>query len=154
MATPTPGPATPRPTTTRPAKPRATKPRATTQRATKPRKRRRTPGWVPDQHGAWFMVTVPAITGVILAPSWTAIPLLLTWWLGYFTFFAGSVWIRSRFRERNRPPVMVYGSLAAAAGLTTLLFNWQLLIWVPAFAPLVAIAVHEAWKRRDRKSVV
>ena len=118
--------------------------------AAKPRKRRRAPGWVPDQHGAWFMVTVPAITGVILAPSWTAIPLLLTWWLGYFTFFAGSVWIRSRFRERNRPPVLVYGSLAAVAGLTTLLFNWQLLIWVPAFAPLVAVAVYEAWKRRPR----
>ena len=27
-----------------------------------PRTRRRSPGWVPDQHGAWFMVTVPAIT--------------------------------------------------------------------------------------------
>lgn len=121
-----------------------------TKAAAKPRKRRRAPGWVPDQHGAWFMVTVPAITGVILAPSWTAIPLLLTWWLGYFTFFAGSVWIRSRFRERNRPPVLVYGSLAAVAGLTTLLFNWQLLIWVPAFAPLVAVAVYEAWKRRPR----
>ena len=114
-----------------------------------PRTRRRSPGWVPDQHGAWFMVTVPAITGVILAPSWTAIPLLLTWWLGYFTFFA-SVWIRSRFRERNRPPVLVYGSLAAVAGVTTLIFDWRLLMWVPAFAPLVAIAVFEAWKRRPR----
>ena len=115
-----------------------------------PRTRRRSPGWVPDQHGAWFMVTVPAITGVILAPSWTAIPLLLTWWLGYFTFFASSVWIRSRFRERNRPPVLVYGALAAVAGVTTLIFDWRLLMWVPAFAPLVAIAVFEAWKRRPR----
>ena len=115
-----------------------------------PRTRRRSPGWVPDQHGAWFMVTVPAITGVILAPSWTAIPLLLTWWLGYFTFFASSVWIRSRFRERNRPPVLVYGSLAAVAGVTTLIFDWRLLMWVPAFAPLVGIAVFEAWKRRPR----
>lgn len=115
-----------------------------------PRTRRRSPGWVPDQHGAWFMVTVPAITGVILAPSWTAIPLLLTWWLGYFTFFASSVWIRSRFRERNRPPVVVYGALAVVAGVTTLIFDWRLLMWVPAFAPLVAIAVFEAWKRRPR----
>ena len=136
---------------TKPPKPPQPSTAPTKAKATaKPRKRRRAPGWVPDQHGAWFMVTVPAITGVILAPSWTAIPLLLTWWLGYFTFFAGSVWIRSRFRERNRPPVLVYGSLAAVAGLTTLLFNWQLLIWVPAFAPLVAVAVYEAWKRRPR----
>lgn len=114
------------------------------------RPRRRSPGWVPDQHGAWFMVTVPAITGVVLAPSWTAVPLLLTWWLGYFTFFAAGVWIRSRFRDRNRPPVLVYGGLAAVAGLVSLAVDWRLLIWVPAFAPLVAVAVYEAWRRRPR----
>ncbi|WP_295626883.1 YwiC-like family protein [uncultured Corynebacterium sp.] len=121
-----------------------------TTSAPAPRARRRSPGWVPDQHGAWFMVTVPAITGVVLAPSWTATPLLLTWWLGYFTFFAASVWIRSRFRDRHRPPVVVYGSLAAVAGLATLALDWRLLAWVPAFAPLVAVAVFEAWRRRPR----
>lgn len=73
-----------------------------------PRKRRRSPGWVPDQHGAWFMVTVPAITGVILAPSWTAVPLLLTWWLGYFTFF---------MRQRLDPLALPRTQPASSPGL-------------------------------------
>lgn len=114
------------------------------------RRRRRSPGWVPDQHGAWFMVTIPAITGAVLAPSWTAVPLLLTWWFGYFTFFAASTWIRARLRAKHRAPVLVYGSLTAIAGLTTLAFDWQLIRWIPAFAPLVAIAVWETWRRRPR----
>ena len=129
------------PTTSRPAAPK---------RANAKRRKKKAPGWVPDQHGAWFMVTVPALTGALLAPSWTTIPLLLTWWLGYFTFFAASWWIRSRFREKHRPPVLVYGAMAAVAGVVTLLMRWELLVWVPLFAPLVLIAVYEAWRRRPR----
>lgn len=96
------------------------------------------------------MVAVPALTGALLAPSWTAIPLLLTWWLGYFTFFAASIWIRSRFHARHRPPVLVYGAATALAGVVTLALQWRLLIWVPTFAPLVAVAVYEAFRRRPR----
>ena len=33
----------------------------------KPRKKRKNTGWVPDQHGAWVMVTVPLLLGVGLA---------------------------------------------------------------------------------------
>lgn len=127
-----------------------TAPTAAPRRAKVPRRKKKAPGWVPDQHGAWFMVTVPAITGALLAPSWTAIPLLLTWWLGYFTFFAASWWIRARFRDRHRPPVLVYGSMAAVAGIVTLVMRWELLIWAPLFAPLVLVAVYEAWRRRPR----
>ena len=42
----------------------------------KPRRKRKNTGWVPDQHGAWVMVTVPLLLGVGLAgPSWIHLPL-------------------------------------------------------------------------------
>lgn len=116
----------------------------------KVRKKRRAKGWVPDQHGAWFMVTVPVLTGVLLAPAWIQLPLLVTWWAGYFAFFAAGIWMRSRFRANNRPPVLVYGAVTAVAGVVTLIMDWTLLVWAPAFIPLVAIAVYETWKRRPR----
>lgn len=116
----------------------------------RPRKRRRAKGWVPDQHGAWFMVTIPVLLGVLFAPAWIHIPLLATWWAGYFAFFAAGIWMRSRFRANNRPPVVAYGSATAVAGVLTLLLDWRLLIWAPVYAPLVAIAVYETWRRRPR----
>src|SRR5690625_1636315 len=49
------------------------------------KRRRRSPGWVPNQHGAWAMVIVPALAGVLLSgPSWRHVPLLGLWWVGYF----------------------------------------------------------------------
>lgn len=129
-------------------RPRKNKPH--TKASPTKRRTKRAKGWVPDQHGAWFMVTVPALTGALLSPSWTAVAVLLTWWFGYFTFFAAGIWIRSRFRDTNRPPVFAYGALTALAGIVALIADWTLIRWIPAFLPLVAIAVHEAWKRRPR----
>ncbi|MDO5731178.1 YwiC-like family protein [Corynebacterium sphenisci] len=105
---------------------------------------------MPDQHGAWFMVTVPVLLGVLFAPAWIHIPLLTTWWAGYFAFFAAGIWMRSRFRASNRPPVVAYGTVTAVAGVLTLLLDWRLLIWAPVYAPLVAVAVYETWRRRPR----
>ncbi|MBV7295675.1 YwiC-like family protein [Corynebacterium sp. TAE3-ERU12] len=114
------------------------------------RKKRRSKGWVPDQHGAWAMVTLPPITALFFAQAWVQVPLLLTWWFGYFAFFAASIWMRSRFREINRTPVLVYGTATAFFGIATLLMKWQLLIWALPYAPLVAIAVYETYRRRPR----
>ncbi|BBJ70877.1 hypothetical protein CULC0211_00110 [Corynebacterium ulcerans] len=119
-------------------------------RVSAPRKPRRSPGWVPNQHGAWFMVTVPALIGVAFAPAWIDIPLLMLWWCGYFAFFAGSVWMRGGYRKRHLPPLAVYGAITAFAGLVVLLCNWRLVVWIPAFLPLVGIAVYETWRRRPR----
>lgn len=122
----------------------------TTRRPQKKRVKRRSPAWIPDQHGAWAMVTVPALTGLALAPSWRALPVLITWWVGYFAFFAISVWLRSKRLPRHRSPVIVYSIITAICGLITLAIDVTLLRWAPLFAPLVAIAVWETYQRRPR----
>ncbi|MEB3106538.1 YwiC-like family protein [Corynebacterium pseudotuberculosis] len=119
-------------------------------RVSTPRKSRRSLGWIPNQHGAWFMVTVPAIIGVALAPAWIDIPLLLLWWCGYFAFFAASVWMRGRYRKHHLPPLVTYGVVTGISGLVVLLCQWQLVVWIPAFLPLIGIAVYETWRRRPR----
>ncbi|MDY3126992.1 MAG: YwiC-like family protein [Corynebacterium sp.] len=111
---------------------------------------RRSPGWVPNQHGAWFMVIVPPLVGLALAPAWSSVPIILAWWLGYFAFFAASVWLRSRMNKRHLPPLAVYGTGAVIAAVVALVTAWPLITWGALYAPLVAIAVYEAWKRRPR----
>lgn len=114
------------------------------------RPKRRLPGWVSNQHGAWAMVIVPPIVALTLAPSWTGALLALTWWFGYFFFFAASVWMRARFRRKHLPPVATYGAITAVLGIGTLFADWTLLRWLPLYAPLIAIAVYETWRRRPR----
>src|SRR5690625_2282256 len=134
------------------AKAASTRPERSTRSNTK-QKSRRSQGWMPNQHGAWFMLFIPPLMGLILQPSWAALPLLITWWAGYFTYFAITVWVKSRLRTKHLPPVLTYGAITALAGIAALITQWQLIAWLPIFAPIIAVAVYETIKRRERSLV-
>ena len=134
------------------AKAASTRPERSTRSNTK-QKSRRSQGWMPNQHGAWFMLFIPPLMGLILQPSWAAVPLLITWWAGYFTYFAITIWVKSRLRPKHLPPVLTYGAITALAGIAALITQWQLIAWLPIFAPIIAVAVYETIKRRERSLV-
>ena len=134
------------------AKAASTRPERSTRSNTK-QKSRRSQGWMPNQHGAWFMLFIPPLMGLILQPSWAALPLLITWWAGYFTYFAITIWAKGRLRTKHLPPVLTYGAITALAGIAALITQWQLIAWLPIFAPIIAVAVYETIKRRERSLV-
>ncbi|AKE41991.1 YwiC-like family protein [Corynebacterium kutscheri] len=125
-------------------------PRPSTRAGAKKVRKRRLPGWLPNQHGAWFMLFVPSLIGLLIAPSWAAVLLLLTWWFGYFTYFAITIWVKGRLRSKHLPPVFTYGVITALVGIATLVVRWQLLAWLPIFAPIISIAIYETIQRRER----
>ena len=125
----------------------------TAKRSNARAKTRRSQGWMPNQHGAWFMLFIPPLMGLILQPSWAALPLLITWWAGYFTYFAITIWVKGRLRPKHLPPVLTYGAITALAGIAALITQWQLIAWLPIFAPIIAVAVYETIKRRERSLV-
>ena len=101
--------------------------------------RRRSAGWVPDQHGAWAMLTLPLVVGVWLAgPDRSHLPLAAFWLVGYLAYFATGRWLRARRRRRDLPPVVVYASAAGALGLVTVAAAPHLVRWLPLFLPLLA----------------
>lgn len=123
--------------------------RTTTPRPGK--RRRRSPGWVPEHHGAWAMITVPVLVGVVLGgPSWFHVPLLALWWIGYFAFYATGLWLRARRRARYLPPVRAYAMMMIPFAVALLLTSPFLLVWALPFAPLVATTLWCSVNRKDR----
>ncbi|MFD6093827.1 YwiC-like family protein [Oerskovia sp. NPDC060338] len=128
-----------------------------TQRSTRPerrpagRRRRRGPGWVPDQHGAWAMLAVPLLVGVVLGgPAWVHVPLAVLWFVGYFAFFAAGLWLKSRFKARYLPPVRAYGIATVVPAVAVLVLRPDLLAWVPLFLPLLGVSLWSSYRRRER----
>lgn len=114
-------------------------------------RRRRGPGWVPNQHGAWAMLIVPFAVGVLAAgPSWPHLPLLIAWLVGYLAFFAAGLWLRSGRQPRYWPPVRAYGALTVALGLVVVAIEPELLRWAAVFLPLLAVSLWCSWRRADR----
>jgi len=106
---------------------------------------------VPNQHGAWAILTVPLAVGALDAgPSWRHLPLLFAWLIGYFTFFAAGLWLRSRFKRRYWPPVGTYGVLAVVLGLVVIAIDRDSLHWAVVFLPLFTFSLWCSWRRADR----
>lgn len=132
----------------------------TRKRPDKRKKRGGVNPWVPNQHGAWAMLFVPPLIGIIcaaLAGSLRGFALVLVtvvaWVVGYFAFFAFELWSKARSPRRKaeyRVPLLVYGSITLAAALVVIAFRPGVLWWSLGFLPLLAIAGHEVWKRHPR----
>ncbi|WP_353066411.1 YwiC-like family protein [Arcanobacterium hippocoleae] len=110
-------------------------------------------GWLPNYHGAWAMISVPILLGVfsrgMRGLQWLDLLLLAFWWIGYFAFFAGALFLKTRFR-RGFQPLCIYLGISAIAGLCLLILKPALAIWIPIFLPLVLISIWAAWTRRER----
>lgn len=113
--------------------------------------RGRAPGWVPRQHGAWAMLAVPLVVGVVHAgPAWWHLLLAATWLVGYLAFQAAGLLLKARGRPRHRPPLLAYGAATAALGLPLLLVRPSLLWWAPLYAVLLTVSLAASWRRAER----
>ena len=115
-------------------------------------------GWVPNQHGAWAILVVPVLVGMVERaragglPGWTW-PLVVCWLVGYFAFFAAGLWLKSPARRRGAyvRPLLTYGAISAGCGLVALVWRGgSLAWWLPVFAPIVAATSWLTAHRRDR----
>ncbi|MCV2395356.1 YwiC-like family protein [Actinotalea sp. M2MS4P-6] len=114
-------------------------------------RRRRSPGWVPQQHGAWAMLVVPPLVGIAHAgpQPWQAL-LVATWLAGYLAFQASALLLKARGKARYRRPVQVYGLGAVVLGATLLALRPSLTWWAAVFVPLLAISLAASWRRAER----
>lgn len=121
-----------------------------TGRAKRPggRRRRR---FVPPQHGAWAMLAVPYLAGLLTAGfRWPALPLLGAWIAGYLLSYYVFQALKSRRPRRYRDQLLVYGGIAAPLLLVVLIASPPVLWYAPAYAVLFGINAWYAWRRRER----
>ncbi len=114
-------------------------------------RRRRGPGWVPREHGAWAMLVVPVVVGAVLTgATWRHALLLVTWLVAYLAFHATGLWLRAARRPRYWPPVRAYGIGVVVLGGALLASAPGLLRWGPVYALLLATSLACSVRRADR----
>ncbi|MEU0562928.1 YwiC-like family protein [Dactylosporangium sp. NPDC006015] len=110
--------------------------------------------FVPPQHGAWAMLLLPWLAGVLTAGfRWPHLPLLVAWLAAYLFSYYFLQAVKTRRLARVRAQLLLYGPVAAVPGALVLLVRPQLLWYGPAFAALFAVNVAYA-RRRDERALV
>jgi hypothetical protein len=116
-----------------------------------PARRKTVRQFIPPQHGAWAMLLVPWLTGVLIAGfHWAHVPLLGAWLAGYLLSYYVLQAVKTRRLSRVKPQLLLYGPITAALGLLVVTVRPQLLIYAPGYALLLALNVFYARRRRER----
>jgi hypothetical protein len=98
------------------------------------------------------MLASPLLVGALAAgPGWIHLPLAAFWFVGYFAFFATSLWLKSGRRSRYLPPVRTYAAAATALGVLVALLEPSLLRWAPLFVLPLGVGLWAAANRRERE---
>ncbi|WP_307798126.1 YwiC-like family protein [Actinoplanes flavus] len=107
--------------------------------------------FVPPQHGAWAMLLLPYLAGLLVAGfRWPDLPLLCAWLAGYLLSYYVFLAVKSRRPGRYLPQFRLYGLVAVPAGAIVLAAEPRLLWFAPVYAVLLAVNAWYAWRRRER----
>ncbi len=107
--------------------------------------------WIPNQHGAWAMLTAPVLVGALASGinGWHA--LLITAWLAAFCLnFYISLTIKSRKRQRYLSQIGVYFAAVAGAGLPLVWHQPSLLYLLAVAIPAFALNMFLVSRRNER----
>lgn len=119
----------------------------------RPRRKKRGQ-WVPPQHGAWAMLLLPYLAGLLSAGSaWPDLPLLAAWIGGYLLSYFALLAVKTRRPARYRDQLLAYGLTTLAAGAVVLAARPQLILYAPVFALALAVNGFFASRRDDRALV-
>jgi hypothetical protein len=107
--------------------------------------------FVPPQHGAWAMLLVPWLAGVLAAGfRWPHLPLLGAWLTGYlFSYYLFQA-VKTRRPGRVRTQLLVYAIPTVLLGGLVLAVRPHVLWYGPVYAILFAVNVGYAARRRER----
>jgi hypothetical protein len=114
-------------------------------------RRRTVRQFVPPQHGAWAMLLLPYLAGLLVSGfAWPAAPLLGAWVGGYLLSYYLLQAIKTGRFTRFRPQILLYAPITVALAVPVVVTRPAVLWFAPAYAVLLAVNAWFAWRRRER----
>ncbi|GAA0711861.1 YwiC-like family protein [Dactylosporangium roseum] len=114
-------------------------------------RRRAVRRFVPPQHGAWAMLLLPWLAGVLTVGfRWPHLPLLVAWLSGYLLSYYLLLAVKTRRPERFRGQLTVYAIPTVLLGGLVVAAVPSLLWYAPCYALLLAVNVGYAARRDER----
>ncbi|WP_232436935.1 YwiC-like family protein [Paenibacillus senegalimassiliensis] len=107
--------------------------------------------YIPNQHGAWAMLVIPFLFGMLAStPGVVHVWLFTCWLLIYLLMFPLLQWVRTGKFGRVRGPIILYSLLLVPAAAGLLWIRPGVILMALLFLPLFAVNVYYAKRKRER----
>jgi hypothetical protein len=114
----------------------------------------RTRHWLPPQHGAWALLLVPYLAGLLAAgTTWWDLPVLVAALAGYPLSYFALLAVKTRRLDRVGAQVAVFGAVTLAALVPLLAARPALSVYALPYGLLLAGNAWYARRRRERALV-
>ncbi|MCP8970717.1 YwiC-like family protein [Ectobacillus ponti] len=106
---------------------------------------------IPNQHGAWSMLVMPFLFGVIAGnPSWHHIALFFAWLFMYLGTYPFLMYLKQRRKKHFLHWAVFYMGAATPFGILALLHEWRIVYAALAMLPLFFVNMYFAKKKQER----
>ncbi|MBA9087424.1 MFS family permease [Fontibacillus solani] len=110
--------------------------------------------YIPNQHGAWAMLIIPFLFGIIASkPNLVHILLFACWLIIYLLMFAVLQWIRTKKTIFYRKPVLIYTLVLIPFALWLVVLRPVMVVLALVFLPLFIVNAYYAKQKRERALV-
>lgn len=108
---------------------------------------------ISNQHGAIVMALLPFIYGMLLAhPVWAHLFLLLGWFSLYLMTYPFLSLFKGKNLAQYQKWTIIYFAVALIFAIPALIYNWQVLYFMFAMLPLVAVNIYFT-KQKDERNL-
>ncbi|GGH14606.1 YwiC-like family protein [Paenibacillus segetis] len=107
--------------------------------------------YIPNQHGAWAMLIVPFLFGMIIAePNPQHLLLFVCWLLVYLMMFPILQWIRTKKTIQYLSPILFFGTLLVPFAIWLIVLRPKMILIALMFIPLFLVNAYFAKTKNER----
>jgi len=98
---------------------------------------------IPKQHGAWGMLLIPFILGVLIGKgTWYHIPLFLAWLFVYLATYPLLMYVKHPRKKYYLYYFFLYFSVACVFAIVALIYEWRILLFSIVMLPCFFINIY------------
>lgn len=106
---------------------------------------------IPKQHGAWGMLLIPFILGVLIGKgTWYHIPLFFAWLFVYLATYPLLMYVKQPRKKYYLYYFFLYSSVACVFAIVALIYEWRILLFSIVMLPCFFINIYYSHQKNER----
>ncbi|PHA58655.1 hypothetical protein COF07_09890 [Bacillus wiedmannii] len=106
---------------------------------------------IPKQHGAWGMLLIPFILGILIGKgTWYHIPLFLAWLFVYLATYPLLMYVKQPRKQHYLHSFFLYFSVACVCAIIALIYEWRIMFFSIIMLPCFFVNIYFSRKKNER----
>ncbi|WP_020062622.1 YwiC-like family protein [Bacillus sp. 123MFChir2] len=106
---------------------------------------------IPKQHGAWGMLLIPFVLGVLIGKgAWYHIPLFVAWLFVYLATYPLLMYVKQPRKKYYLHSFFLYFGVACVCAIIALIYEWRIVFFSIIMLPCFFVNIYFSRQKNER----